>query len=108
MAGESRIRRAGRVAGSGAARAPELARSVRSSARRFGSNVRFEPSRRMFIVIGAGLGMVIAGLVAGVAYRDARSGVSRVIDETRERASSTVHDARDRFAAVATKLQRAA
>ncbi|MFA4966144.1 MAG: hypothetical protein WC709_11005 [Thermoleophilia bacterium] len=65
-------------------------------------------SGRATLIVGAALGLLAAGVVAALASRGSGGGVARVVGATRERASSTVHDARDRFSAAATKLQRAA
>ena len=65
------------------------ARSVRRDARR-----RLD---RRALVIGAGLGIMVACLAAALLYPRTRRRMVRVADETRERATATVRDAREKL-----------
>ena len=70
--------------------------SLQGSARSVGRDARRRVDRRA-LVIGAGLGLMVAGLaIAALLYPRTRRRMVRVADETRERATATVHDAREK------------
>jgi hypothetical protein len=52
---------------------------------------------RRALVIGAGLGIMVACLAAALLYPRTRRRMVRVADETRERATATVRDAREKL-----------
>jgi len=70
--------------------------SLQGSARRVGRGTRRRVDRRA-LIIGAGLGLMVAGLaMAALMYPRTRRGMVRVAGETRERATATVHDVREK------------
>jgi hypothetical protein len=78
-----------------------LVGSLQHSARRVRRDTR-KGTNYSAIMVGAGLLVVIAGgVVAAVVLYPRRRDMARVIDETRERATATVHDARELAAATA-------
>ena len=69
--------------------------SLQGSARSVGRDTRRRVDRRA-LVIGAGLGIMVACLAAALLYPRTRRRMVRVADETRERATATVYDAREK------------
>ena len=68
--------------------------SLQGSARRGRRDTSRRIDRRA-LVIGAGLGILVACLAAALLYPRTRRRMVRVAGETRERATATVHDARE-------------
>ena len=70
--------------------------SLQGSARSVRRDERRRLDRRA-LVIGAGLGIMVACLAAALLYPRTRRRMVRVADETRERATATVRDAREKL-----------
>jgi hypothetical protein len=86
----------------------DIIRSLQEGASRVRQDIRPQPHPWRRFAAGAGLFFAGIGVAATLAYPRSRRGLVRVAGETRQRASTTVHDARERFGRTATDTERKA
>jgi hypothetical protein len=85
----------------------DIVSSALDGAGRVRQDVRPRHRLRRFFAFGAGLTLALVAIAAALAYPRSRQGIVRVAGETRQRATATVHDARERIGR-GPSLERAA
>ena len=80
--------------------------SIQDGVGRVRSDVRPRRRGRSLSAFGAGLVFASFVIAAAFAYPRSRRSITRVAGDTRQRASSTVHDARERFGKVMPGIER--
>ena len=74
-----------------------MAESLRDGTDRMRQDIRPRDRSRTGLYVGAGMVLATLAIIAALAYPRSRQSMTRFAGETRQRASSTVHDVRERF-----------